>query len=51
MFGEHYHTIWDRAMLGVDVFIGDQHCNVIDGETMTEMWITMQLKEGNGYRI
>lgn len=36
LWGEHYHTIWDRAMYGVKVLIGGKYCNTIKKTTINE---------------
>jgi len=38
-------------MLGVDVFIGDQLCNVINEFKVTESFGSLKRKEGNGFRV
>lgn len=51
VWGEHYKTIWDRALFGTKVFIGDQLCDDINGETLNEPFLSMGREEGNGYRV
>jgi len=51
LWGEHYHTIWDRAMYGVKVLIGGKYCNTIKKTTINEKFKKMTDGEGNGYRV
>lgn len=52
VWGEHYKTIWDRAMFGVQVFIDDQLCGEITPYSFSEPYKSFKkIKEGNGYHV